>query len=57
VAQIVFVCLVLASLGFGLGLRYLTVSMMAIVAVLTLLSMAVYVRDWVRHVNSATMER
>jgi cardiolipin synthase (CMP-forming) len=52
VAQIVFVCLVLASLGFGLATRTLTILVMAAVTILTLLSMAVYVRDWVRHMNS-----
>ncbi len=57
VAQIIFVCLVLASLAFGLNTRYLTLLLMATVTVLTLMSMAVYVRDWVRHMNSAgTME-
>jgi cardiolipin synthase (CMP-forming) len=57
VAQIIFVCLVLASLGFGLNTHYLTLLMMATVTVLTLMSMAVYVRDWVRHMNSpGTME-
>jgi len=57
VAQILFVCLVLASLGFGLNTRVLTLLVMAAVTVLTLMSMAVYVRDWVRHMNSpGTME-
>ena len=58
VAQIIFVCLVLASLGFGLATRTLTILVMAAVTILTLLSMAVYVRDWVRHMNSpGTMPR
>ena len=57
VAQILFVCLVLASLGFGLSTRVPTLLVMAAVTVLTLMSMAVYVRDWVRHMNSpGTME-
>jgi cardiolipin synthase len=51
-AQILFVCLVLASLGFGFQARLLTTAVLALVTVLTLLSMAVYVRDWVRHMNS-----
>ncbi len=52
-AQIVFVCLVLASLAFDLKTRYLTLPMMAVVTVLTLMSMAVYVRDWVEHMSSS----
>jgi cardiolipin synthase len=52
-AQILLAGLVLASLGFvfdpGIGLP-LT---MAAVAALTLLSVAFYVRDWVRHMGSA----
>ena len=52
-AQILFVCLVLASLAFGLNTHYLTLLVMATVTVLTLMSMAVYVRDWVQHMNSS----
>jgi cardiolipin synthase (CMP-forming) len=52
VAQILFVCLILATLGFGFQALYLTAAVLALVTVLTLLSMAVYVRDWVRHMNS-----
>jgi cardiolipin synthase len=52
VAQILFVCLILATLGFGIQALYLTTAVLGIVTVLTLLSMAVYVRDWVRHMNS-----
>lgn len=51
--QLVLVALVLAALGFGFdpGL-WLTVTMVA-VAALTLASVAVYLREWVRHMGSA----
>jgi cardiolipin synthase len=52
VAQIVFVCLILASLGFGFHTGFVEPAALGLVAVLTSLSMAVYVRDWVRHMNS-----
>jgi cardiolipin synthase len=52
--QLVLVGLVLAALGFGFdaGL-WLTVTMVA-VAALTLASVAVYLREWVRHMNGAS---
>jgi len=53
VAQIVFACLVLASLGFHFEVPVLTFGLMGLVAVLTLLSIAGYVAEWVRHMNSA----
>ena len=52
VAQIVFVCLILATLGFGIRAYYVTTAALGVVTTLTLVSMAVYVRDWVRHMNS-----
>jgi len=52
VAQIVFACVVLGTLGFGYELPILTRVLMGIVAVLTLLSVAAYVAEWVRHMNS-----
>ena len=48
VAQILFVCLVLASLGFGLAIPLSHAAALASVTVLTLMSMGVYVRDWVQ---------
>jgi cardiolipin synthase (CMP-forming) len=51
-AQIVFAGLVLASLGFGFDAGLLFDVVMAIVAALTLLSIAAYVREWVRHMGS-----
>jgi cardiolipin synthase (CMP-forming) len=52
--QLVLVGLVLAALGFGFdpGL-WLTVTTVA-VAALTLASVAVYLREWVRHMNGAS---
>src|SRR5262249_42455523 len=52
VAQIVFACVVLGTVGFGYSLPTLTTVIMAIVAALTLLSVAAYVAEWVRHINS-----
>jgi cardiolipin synthase len=51
-AQIVFACVVLGSLGFDIKADMLTLVLMALVAALTLLSVAAYVADWVRHMNS-----
>jgi cardiolipin synthase len=53
VAQIVFACLVLGTLGFDYKLPMLTLVLMGLVAALTLLSVAAYVAEWVRHMNSA----
>src|SRR5476651_1160930 len=52
VAQIVFACVVLGSLGFDIRADMLTLVLMVVVAVLTLLSVAAYVAEWVRHMNS-----
>lgn len=51
-AQIVFACVVLGTLGFDYKLPLLTLTLMGLVAVLTLLSIAAYVAEWVRHMNS-----
>jgi cardiolipin synthase (CMP-forming) len=53
VAQILYAGLVLGSLGIGFDARWLLGAMMAAVAALTLLSVAAYVREWVRHMGSA----
>ena len=53
-AQILFACLVLASLGFGFTIEPLRVGLMLAVAALTLLSIAAYLAEWVRHMNSTT---
>ena len=52
-AQIVLATLVLASLGLGFAGRLADRLGIAVVAVLTLLSIAAYVREWVRHMGSA----
>jgi len=53
VAQIMFACVVLGSLGFNIAADTLTLVLMGLVAVLTLLSVAAYVAEWVRHMNTA----
>ena len=52
VAQIVFACVVLGSLGFGIDVAPLDVVLMAFVAVLTLLSIAAYLIEWARHMST-----
>jgi cardiolipin synthase len=52
-AQIIFVALVLGSLGFGVDLGVVVTAAMYVVAVLTLISVGAYVREWVRHMGSA----
>jgi len=52
VAQIVYACVVLGTLGFDYRLPILTLVLMGLVAALTLLSVAAYVAEWVRHMNS-----
>jgi cardiolipin synthase (CMP-forming) len=53
VAQIAFACAVLGSLGFAIEARLLTLVLMGLVAALTLLSVAAYVAEWIRHMNTA----
>jgi cardiolipin synthase (CMP-forming) len=50
-AQIVFACLVLASLAFGFDAEVAQTVAMWVVAALTLLSVGFYVREWLRHMN------
>jgi cardiolipin synthase len=57
VAQIVFACLVLASLAFGVAFPMIQQTVMFTVAVLTLASVAFYVRQWLLHVNAAGLDR
>ena len=52
VAQILFACVVLGSLGFDIGASTLTLVLMGLVAILTLLSVPAYLVEWVRHMNS-----
>jgi len=52
VAQIVFACVVLGSLGFAIPADTFILVLMGLVAVLTLLSVAAYLAEWVRHMNT-----
>jgi cardiolipin synthase len=52
VAQILFACVVLGTLGFDIKADTLTLMLMITVAALTLLSVAAYVAEWMRHMNS-----
>ena len=54
VAQILFACVVLGSLGFHIEAGALELVLMGLVAALTLLSVAAYVAEWVRHMGMAT---
>jgi len=53
VAQIVLACLVLAALAFSWKVDALLLLTMALVAVLTLLSVGFYLAEWVRHMNGS----
>ena len=52
VAQIVYATIVLAALTFRWEIPLVTGALMGVVAVLTLLSVAFYVAEWVRHMNT-----
>ncbi len=56
-AQIVFACVVLGSLSFQVEAGLVTLTLMGLVAALTLLSIAAYLAEWVRHMNSAVERR
>jgi cardiolipin synthase len=51
-AQIVFAGLVLGSLGLDFNPGWMMPAMMALVAILTLLSVGAYLREWVRHMGA-----
>jgi cardiolipin synthase len=51
VAQIVLAGTVLADDGFGLGLETLRIALVWITGVLTLASLAAYLRAWLRHMS------
>ena len=53
VAQIVLACLVLAALAFRWNVATLLMLTMGLVALLTLLSVGVYLTEWVRHMNGS----
>jgi len=52
-AQIVFATVKLASLGLGFSAEPLLTFLIALVVVLSLISIGVYLREWIRHMNSA----
>jgi cardiolipin synthase (CMP-forming) len=52
VAQIVLPTLVLAEHGFGFDAAFLATIIMGVVVILTLLSIAFYLAEWIRHMNS-----
>jgi cardiolipin synthase len=51
-AQIVFACVLLGSLGFNVQPGALITVLMGLVGGLTLVSVAAYLVEWVRHMNS-----
>jgi cardiolipin synthase len=52
VAQILLAVLVLAERGFGFAAAPAVAVMVGLVAILTLLSIAFYLAEWLRHMNS-----
>lgn len=52
VAQVAFAALVLASLSFGFDLSPYDLILMTLVTVFTLVSVALYLVEWVRHMNT-----
>jgi cardiolipin synthase (CMP-forming) len=55
-AQILLAAVVLAALGFEFNAGPVTLLLMVLVAVLTLLSIGLYLRDWVRHLGMAARD-
>ena len=53
VAQIVLALVVMAALAFNFDAGIAVMALTALVAALTLLSVAFYVAEWVRHMNAA----
>jgi cardiolipin synthase len=54
VAQILLALVVLASLAFEFDTWWVIEGLTALVAILTLASVGLYLRDWVRHMNGGT---
>ena len=52
-AQIIYACLVLASNGYQFSAEPVLTLVMVLVAILTSLSVVLYLEQWVRHMNSA----
>jgi cardiolipin synthase (CMP-forming) len=57
VAQVVYAGLVLMALGFGFVIKPFDIILMATVTVLTLLSVGLYLVEWVRHMNTFEPDR
>ena len=57
VAQIALACVVMAALGFDFNADFAATGLTALVAALTLVSVAFYVAEWVRHMNAAEAGR
>jgi cardiolipin synthase (CMP-forming) len=57
VAQIVLATLVLAEHGFGFDAMWLSMICIGLVVILTLLSMAFYLGEWLRHMNTLGVGR
>jgi cardiolipin synthase (CMP-forming) len=53
VAQIALAAMVLAAIGFHFNADFAVLALIALVGALTLLSIAFYVRAWMRHMNPA----
>ena len=56
-AQLMLACLVLAALAYHWNVQPALTFLMAMVAVLTLLSVGFYVAEWIRHMNSTEAGR
>ena len=52
-AQIIYACLVLASYGYQFSAEPVLTLVMVLVAILTSLSVVLYLAQWVRHMNRA----
>jgi cardiolipin synthase (CMP-forming) len=52
-AQILFACVLLGTLALRVQADTVLMILMGVVAVTTLLSVSAYLREWVRHMNSA----
>jgi cardiolipin synthase len=57
VAQIALACVVMAARGFDFDAEVAASGLTALVAALTLVSVAFYVAEWVRHMNAAETGR
>jgi cardiolipin synthase (CMP-forming) len=57
VAQIILALCVLASRGYNFNAEPALTVLMALVAILTLLSIVFYLREWVRHMNATEASR